>query len=235
MNNFDNVTPKKIGNFNIPKNVIECKVDTLTFLEILLRKNICTWEEIEEIRETVVMHLNVIFPELQLSYSTPAPLNEQAPITPPEQPQKPLYYTPSPTEFETVNTPQASPEVKQEAPKPQENKPLYYSNAPKVMSSSKTGQPGIKPLSQQGGAAKPIPQQNQAPAPTNPVPQANSESDNSPQAQNINQTETQSQNGDNIPPQASSQGGVKPNPSPKPLMPNAGPPKILNVPPRKKM
>lgn len=244
MNNFDNVTPKKIGNFNVPKNVIECKVDTLTFLEVLLRKNICTWEEIEEIRETVVMHLNVIFPELQLSYSTPAPLNEQAPITPPEQPQKPLYYTPSPTEFETVNQNSPSPEVKQDAPKPQENKPLYYSNAPKVMSSSKPGQSsGIKPLSQQ---PKPAPQTQQQPtqqpvtqtstAPANPEIQAEDQT-----AQQSSQPQQESTNpvieSSNQTPQAPApqQGMSKPSPSPKPLMPNSGPPKILNAPPRKKM
>ncbi len=200
MNNFDNVTPKKIGNFNIPKNVIECKVDTLTFLEILLRKNICSWEEIEEIRETVVMHLNVIFPELQLSYSTPAPLKDQAPLTPPEQPQKPLYYTPSPNEFETVN--QQAPEVKQEAPKAPEVKPLYHSAPPKVISATKSSQSAIRPI-------------NQTPSST-PVAQ--------PEAQA--QAETTA-------PQP--QAGINPNPTPKPLIPNAGPPKILNAPPRKKM
>lgn len=198
MNSFDNMTPKKIGNFNIPKNVIECKVDTLAFLEVLLRKNICTWEEIEEIREAVVMHLNVIFPELQLSYSTPAPLNEQAPLTPPEQPQKPLYYTPSPTEFETVN----SPEPKAEAPRPAENKPLFYNAPPKVMS-AKPGQSTIKPINQ-----------------------------NLAQAQQTSAKETE---GNDAPPAPEAQAGNTAPPSPKPGFPTAGPPKILNAPPRKKM
>ncbi|MEK7432356.1 MAG: hypothetical protein AABZ74_04425, partial [Cyanobacteriota bacterium] len=80
MNDLNNSTPKKIGNFNIPKTVIECKVDTLAFLELLLRKKIATWDEIEEVRETVVLHMNVIYPELQLSYSSPAPLKDQAPL-----------------------------------------------------------------------------------------------------------------------------------------------------------
>ncbi|MFN8578470.1 MAG: hypothetical protein U0354_16695 [Candidatus Sericytochromatia bacterium] len=191
MNNFDNVTPKKIGNFNVPKNVIECKVDTLTFLEILLRKNICTWEEIEEIREVVVMHLNVIFPELQLSYSTPAPLKDQAPLTPPEQPQKPLYYTPSPTEFETVNNSepekQEQPQTPQQATQSTGTNPLYHTNQPKILSANKPNpSAGIKPIN------------------NNPV-------------------------------QAPQAGANNPNPAPKPLIPNAGPPKILNAPPRKKI
>lgn len=69
--------PKVVGGFNIPKAVIETKVDTLTFLELLLRKGLATAEEIDEIREAVVLHLNVLYPELQLSYSMPAPLAEQ--------------------------------------------------------------------------------------------------------------------------------------------------------------
>lgn len=72
--------PKTIGGFNIPKAVIEAKVDTLTFLEILVRKGLVTTEELDEIRATVVEHLNVLYPELKLSYTTPPPLSEQAPI-----------------------------------------------------------------------------------------------------------------------------------------------------------
>jgi hypothetical protein len=68
---------KIVGGFNIPKSVIETKVDTLTFLELLLRKGLATAEEIDEIREAVVLHLNVLYPELQLTYSTPTPLADQ--------------------------------------------------------------------------------------------------------------------------------------------------------------
>src|SRR3712207_9558577 len=48
-----NTVPKIVGGFNIPKTVIETKVDTLTFLELLLRKGLCTDEEIDEIRAAV--------------------------------------------------------------------------------------------------------------------------------------------------------------------------------------
>ena len=49
MTQLSDYTPKKIGNFNIPKSVIECKIDTLAILELMLRKNIASWEEIDEI------------------------------------------------------------------------------------------------------------------------------------------------------------------------------------------
>jgi len=136
----DNVTPKKIGNFNIPKTIIECKVDTLSVLELMLRKNIATWEEIDEIREAVVMHLNVLYPELQLTYSTPTPLKEEAPLPNQEQKvQKPLFYTAPPPELNTENTstessvqppkvaPQsATPKITQYSAKPfvQQNQPI---------------------------------------------------------------------------------------------------------------
>jgi hypothetical protein len=96
MTQFNDYTPKKIGNFNIPKSVIECKIDTLAILELMLRKNIASWEEIDEIREAVVLHLNVMFPELQLTYSTPPPMKEEAPFMPPEAPAKPLFYSAPP-------------------------------------------------------------------------------------------------------------------------------------------
>ena len=69
--------PKIIGGFNLPKAVIESKVDTLTFLEILIRKNIITPDELDEIRAAVVEHLNILYPELDLSYTTPPPLGQQ--------------------------------------------------------------------------------------------------------------------------------------------------------------
>lgn len=120
----NNYTPKKIGNFNIPKTLIETKVDTLAILEVMLRKNIATWEEIDEIREAVVMHLNAIYPELQLSYATPKPLYQEAGFDKKDEPAKPLFYTPPPPELEKIET------VKKEAPK---EMPLYQTNQPKIL------------------------------------------------------------------------------------------------------
>ena len=123
MSNFDSgsYTPKKIGNFNVPKTLIECKVDTLAFLEVLLRKNIATWDEIEEIREAVVLHMNVMYPELQFSYTTPQPLKDQAPITPPDEPAKPLFYSAPPPEVLAAQQGGAT------------SSPLYASAQPKIM------------------------------------------------------------------------------------------------------
>lgn len=70
------VIPGLIGNFNIPKAVIENKVDVLTFLELMVRKGIVTPEELDDIRSAVVAHLNAAFPELELSYSTPEAGNQ---------------------------------------------------------------------------------------------------------------------------------------------------------------
>lgn len=63
--------PGLIGNFNIPKAVIENKVDVLTFLELMVRKGIVTAQELDEIRAAVVAHLNAAYPALELSYTTP--------------------------------------------------------------------------------------------------------------------------------------------------------------------
>jgi len=120
----NNYTPKKIGNFNIPKTLIETKVDTLAILEIMLRKNIATWEEIDEIREAVVIHLNAIYPELQLTYSTPKPLYQEAGFDKKEEPQKPLFYTAPPPELEKIEP------VKKEV---QKEVPLYQTNQPKIL------------------------------------------------------------------------------------------------------
>lgn len=76
----DNTVPKTIGGFNIPKAVIENKVDVLTFLEILVRKNIISPEELDSVRAAVVAHLNIMYPELQLSYTTPEAMAAQAPL-----------------------------------------------------------------------------------------------------------------------------------------------------------
>jgi len=91
--------PKTIGGFNIPKAVIEAKVDTLTFLEILIRKGIITAEELDEIRGAVVEHLNILYPELKLSYTTPPALSEQAPQVSKPQTTLPLYASPPPNIF----------------------------------------------------------------------------------------------------------------------------------------
>lgn len=77
------VIPGLIGNFNIPKAVIENKVDALTFLELMVRKGIVTPEELDDIRSAVVAHLNAAFPELELSYSTPEGGNK-GPFNPPK-------------------------------------------------------------------------------------------------------------------------------------------------------
>ncbi len=244
MNNLDNMTPKKIGNFNIPKNVIECKIDTLAFLELLLRKNICTWEEVEEVREAVVMHLNVIFPELQLSYTTPQPLRDQAPITPPEQPQKPLYYTANPTDIENVSAP--TPEIRTENPaqsSPQ-NRPLFHTAVPKVMGGSanvKQGVSPIRPINQNYPSANPAPKapENTPTVENNPKPQ--NENTENVEATSVNQ---ELENTNSTPPITQPVSSVN-NPTPqaqqqvKPMQktpfPTSGPPKILNNPPRRKI
>lgn len=81
----DAFIPGLIGNFNIPKAVIENKVDVLAFLEILVRKGIVTAQELDEIRAAVVAHLNAAYPELELSYTTPDALTQPAAMqqTPP--------------------------------------------------------------------------------------------------------------------------------------------------------
>ena len=72
------VIPGLIGNFNIPKAVIENKVDVLAFLEILVRKGVVSAQELDEIRAAVVAHLNAIYPELDLQYATPESMGQQA-------------------------------------------------------------------------------------------------------------------------------------------------------------
>ncbi len=124
--------PGLIGNFNIPKAVIENKVDVLTFLELMVRKEIITAQELDEVRAAVVAHLNAAYPELELSYSTPQELQQAkqasmsaaaaaspvasagaAPVTPP-------------TFAPAAGAPQA--EVKS-APPPKD-KPLWVAAAP---------------------------------------------------------------------------------------------------------
>ena len=75
--------PGLIGNFNIPKAVIENKVDVLTFLELMVRKGVVTAAELDEIRAAVVAHLNAAYPELDLSYTTPASPAQQSPMPAP--------------------------------------------------------------------------------------------------------------------------------------------------------
>lgn len=75
--------PGLIGNFNIPKAVIENKVDVLTFLELMVRKGVVTAAELDDIRAAVVAHLNAAYPELDLSYTTPASSGQQSPMPAP--------------------------------------------------------------------------------------------------------------------------------------------------------
>ena len=80
----DVTIPGIIGGFNIPKGVIENKVDVLTFLEILVRKEIITASELDQIRNDVVAHLNAAYPDLALSYVQPQELKgpqQQKPAT----------------------------------------------------------------------------------------------------------------------------------------------------------
>lgn len=125
--------PGLIGNFNIPKAVIENKVDVLTFLELMVRKNIITAQELDEVRSAVVAHLNAAYPELELSYATPEELTKSAPAAPvtaaaqqpvstssTAAPSPPPQFTPS------SQTPQS--EAKQAAPAP--HKPLWVQAAP---------------------------------------------------------------------------------------------------------
>jgi len=127
--------PGLIGNFNIPKAVIENKVDVLTFLELMVRKNIITAQELDEVRAAVVAHLNAAYPELELSYSTPEELAKQAqakpitaapaPIAPPAPVAQTGGPTPPPSFTPAAGAPQA--EVKTQAPA---NKPLGVQAAP---------------------------------------------------------------------------------------------------------
>ncbi len=207
----DNVTPKKIGSFNIPKSVIECKIDTLAILELLLRKNVASWEEIDEIREAVVMHLNVMYPELQLTYQTPKPLKDEAPIpgTEPQQPQKPLFYSAPPPEV-TNASPSAPPSS---APK-EEVKPLQQPASPPLFHNAQP--PKI---------ASSVPRPN--PQPIKPMSAP-------PQVQPETTTNTEAAAPSPVQPSPSAPPAPSPS-APKPMFPNAGPPKILSNPPRKKI
>jgi hypothetical protein len=214
MTQFSDYTPKKIGNFNIPKSVIECKIDTLAILELMLRKNIASWEEIDEIREAVVLHLNVMFPELQLTYTTPPPLKEEAPFTAPEQPAKPLFYSAPPPEG--ANAP-----VDEGKPKAAAPPPLFQNVQPPKITSSvpRPGQPPVRPL----GTVQPGPLNTPSKLGTK---EEGAVEDNKPEEANIEQNQ----------PAATEPPAAQPKPlpnAPKPMMPNAGPPKILNNPPRK--
>lgn len=120
----ENSVPKIIGGFNIPKAVIENKVDVLTFLEILVRKNLVTAQELDEIRAAVVAHLNAAYPDLQLSLSTGSP------IPPPAQPMSQAFASASPAQMPAappVNTAIPGTPPAQSAPT---TKPLYVQAAP---------------------------------------------------------------------------------------------------------
>lgn len=123
--------PGLIGNFNIPKAVIENKVDVLTFLELMVRKNIITAQELDEVRSAVVAHLNAAYPELELSYATPEELTKSAPAAPvtaaAQQPTSAAAPTPPPQFTPSSQAPQA--EAKQAAA-PSPHKPLWVQAAP---------------------------------------------------------------------------------------------------------
>lgn len=142
----DNSVPKLVGGFNIPKAVIENKVDVLTFLELMVRKNIVSAQELDEIRAAVVAHLNAAYPDLQLSYNTAGP-----PIPPPAktmasafQPAPPPVIQPvaggaPPTSVPLPGVPAADvpanaapapPTTSPSAPPGGANKPLYVQAAP---------------------------------------------------------------------------------------------------------
>lgn len=125
----DAFIPGLIGNFNIPKAVIENKVDVLTFLELMVRKEIITAQELDEVRAAVVAHLNAAYPELELSYSTPEELarnaaaKQAAPAA--QMPSGAVMSAPPPTFTPAAGAPQA--DVKAQAPA---NKPLWVQAAP---------------------------------------------------------------------------------------------------------
>lgn len=124
--------PGLIGNFNIPKAVIENKVDVLTFLELLVRKNIVTAQELDEVRAAVVAHLNAAYPELELSYSTPEELarakQTQMQAPPPSVSTAPAAGAPTPPPSFTPSGQGPQAEVKPAAANP--DKPLWVQAAP---------------------------------------------------------------------------------------------------------
>lgn len=105
--------PKIVGGFNIPKAVVENKVDVLTFLELLVRKGLTTPQEIDEIREIVVQYLNALYPELNLSYTSPPPPSEVMGLGQAGSAQKSTRPLPAPPPLSTLNIapplPQAAP------------------------------------------------------------------------------------------------------------------------------
>jgi len=152
----DALIPGLIGNFNIPKAVIENKIDVLAFLEIMVRKGIVTAQELDEIRAAVVAHLNVIYPELELKYATPESMGQQAGLggsaLPPPPPAKqapsftaPASYTPPAPAAQMTSPPKAEstfqvnaddkaveqmPEIKQPNEQPAAARPLWVQAPP---------------------------------------------------------------------------------------------------------
>jgi hypothetical protein len=125
----ENSVPKIVGGFNIPKAVIENKVDVLTFLEILVRKNIVSSQELDDIRAAVVEHLNAAYPELQLSVANGSP------IPPPAKPAQQAFMSAPPPMVKPAATPAAAAPAKPAAapappaPAPAA-KPLYVQAQP---------------------------------------------------------------------------------------------------------
>lgn len=144
----DNSVPKLVGGFNIPKAVIENKVDVLTFLEIMVRKNIVTPQELDEIRGAVVAHLNAAYPDLQLSYNTAGP-----PIPPPAKPMGAAFQSAPPPVIQPVagGAPPSSVSV------PGASIPgVSSADAPAATPSAPSANPSSPSAPLPGGANKPL-------------------------------------------------------------------------------
>ena len=106
----ENSVPKMVGGFNIPKAVIENKVDVLTFLEILVRKNIVSSQELDDIRAAVVEHLNAAYPDLQLSVASGSP------IPPPAKPAQQAFMSAPPPMIKPTPAAKSAPSATPVAP-----------------------------------------------------------------------------------------------------------------------
>lgn len=147
--------PGLIGNFNIPKAVIENKIDVLAFLEIMVRKEIITANELDEIRAAVVAHLNAIYPQLELSYATPESMGQQAGLGGAALPQQTASKAASPPLYQPKSAPLSKPAV---PPGPQ---PMVAVNAPPAQTKIDNSQ--IKAVLEKAA------EENPAPAPNKPL------------------------------------------------------------------
>ncbi|PIQ27394.1 hypothetical protein COW36_22595 [bacterium (Candidatus Blackallbacteria) CG17_big_fil_post_rev_8_21_14_2_50_48_46] len=141
----ENSVPKIVGGFNIPKAVIENKVDVLSFLEILVRKNLVTAQELDDVRSAVVEHLNAAYPDLQLSVSNGSP------IPPPAKPMSQAFVSAPPPVIQPMAAP-AAPTVAPAAPAASSPTPIAGgaptppANLSPTPSSPTPGGSGAKPL-----------------------------------------------------------------------------------------